>query len=163
MEEPTPDGRTTNLRVRTARGTLINSAFQVGLAGLGLVRRVSVAAFLTRDEFGVWGILLATLITLVWLKQVGIADKYIQQSEPDQEHAFQKAFTLEFGLSCAYFVVCCAVLPIYGLAYGQPDIVAPGMLLATSVILTALQTPAWIPYRRMEYARQRVLTSVDPV
>src|SRR3954453_5531066 len=131
MEEPTPDGRTTNLRVRTARGTLINSAFQVGLAGLGLLRRVSVAAFLTRAQFGVWGIILATLITLVWLKQVGIADKYIQQSEPDQERAFQKAFTLEFSLSVAYFVLCCAVLQLYGLAYGHSEIVLPGMVLAT--------------------------------
>src|SRR4051812_40686507 len=163
LDSPRVGLDTSDLRQRTARGTLISSAFQVGLASLSLLKRVAVAAFLTRDEFGIWGIILATLITLVWLKQVGIADKYIQQSEPDQEHAFQKAFTLEFGLSCAYFVVCCAVLPIYGLAYGQPDIVAPGMLLATSVILTALQTPAWIPYRRLEYARQRALTSVDPV
>jgi PST family polysaccharide transporter len=31
------------------------------------------------------------------------------------------------------------------------------------VLLTAFQTPAWIPYRKMQYARQRVLTSVDPV
>ena len=36
-----------------------------------------------------------SLGTLVWLKQVGIGDKYIQQDEGDQERAFQKAFTLE--------------------------------------------------------------------
>ena len=71
---------------------------------LGLLRRLAVAAFLTREEFGLWGILLATLITLVWLKQVGIGDKYIQQDEPDQELAFQKAFTLELALSIGYFV-----------------------------------------------------------
>src|SRR3954470_6084008 len=152
-----------NLRTRTARGTLINSAFQIGLAGLGLLKRVAVAAFLTREEFGIWGIMLAVLITLVWLKQVGIADKYIQQSEPDQEAAFQKAFTLELLLSFAYFVLCCLVLPLYALAYGHEEIILPGIVLGTAVILTALETPAWIPYRTMHYARQRLLTSVDPV
>lgn len=153
----------TSLRTRAARGTLLNSAFQIGIAGLGLLKRVVVAAFLTREEFGIWGIVLAVLITLAWLKQVGIADKYIQQSESDQEQEFQRAFTLELLLSCAYFLLCCLALPLYAVAYGHSNIILPGMVLATSVILTAFQTPAWIPYRRMEYGRQRLLTSVDPV
>ena len=72
-------GRT--LRQHATRGVLINSAFQVGLAGMGLARRLIVAAFLTQKEYGLWGILIATLITLIWLKQIGIADKYIQQNE----------------------------------------------------------------------------------
>ena len=152
-----------NLRVRAARGTIVNSAFQIGLALLGLVRQLAVAAFLTQEQFGLWGILLAILNTLVWLKQVGISDKYIQQSEPDQELAFQKAFTLELALSFAFFVISSVALPLFALAYGHTEIILPGFLLATSVILTAFQTPAWIQYRRLNYARQRVLTSVDPV
>ena len=157
------DPKVADLRVHTARGTLINSAFQVGLAGLGLLRRVAVAGFLTRDEFGIWGILMATLVTLAWLKQVGIMDKYIQQSDPDQELAFQKAFTLELIMSGGYFVVCCLALPLYALAYGHDEIIVPGLVLSTAVILTAFQAPSWIAYRQMRYARQRTLTSVDPV
>src|SRR4051812_33855059 len=88
-----PEGR--NLRTHTARGVLINSAFQIGLTGVGLVRRAGIAAFLTQTEFGFWGLLVTTLITLSWLKQVGVSDKYVQQDDPDEEHAFQKAFTLE--------------------------------------------------------------------
>lgn len=153
----------TNLRVRTARGTIINSAFRAGLAVLGILNRVAVAAFLTREQFGLWGIILAVLVTTIWLKQVGIADKYVQQRERDQQLAFQKAFTIELGLSCAYFVVCGIFLPLYALAYGHNEIILPGMVLATSVILTSFQTPTWIPYRRMQYARERVLSSVDPV
>ncbi len=152
-----------NLRTHTARGTLINSAFQIGLAALGMLRRVAVAAFLTREEFGIWGIILATLITLAWLKQVGIQDKYVQQSEADQEAAYQKAFTIELLLSSAYFLLCAALLPIYAIAYGHDEIIVPGIVLASSVVITAFETPAWIPYRRMQYARQRVLTSIDPV
>ena len=83
-----------NLRRQAARGTLINSGFQVGLAGLSLLRRLVVAAYLTRAEFGVWSIVLTTVITVSWLKQLGVADKYVQQDEADQEAAYQKAFTM---------------------------------------------------------------------
>src|SRR4051794_39425549 len=152
-----------NLRTHTARGSLVNGGFQGGLAGLALVQRLGIAAFLTREQFGLWGILIACLFTLMWVKQVGIRDKYVQQSEPDQEAAFQKAFSLELALSAGYSAVCMVALPIYALAYGHTEIILPGMVLSTSLIITAFETPAWIPYRRMEYARQRVLSSVDPV
>ena len=72
------------LRETAARGALINSAFQVGVVGLGLIRNVAIAAFLTASEFGLWGLIVTTLLTLAWLKQIGIGDKYIQQDEPDQ-------------------------------------------------------------------------------
>src|SRR5687768_6760741 len=84
LEEPAPG----DLRRLTARGTIINSAFRVGLAALSLLQRLIVAAFLTAEEFGLWGIVIAAVITLAWLKEIGIADKYVQQSEPDQERAF---------------------------------------------------------------------------
>jgi polysaccharide transporter, PST family len=154
--------RVTNLRAHATRGTLVNSAFMVGLAVVTLLRQLAVAGFLTRREFGIWGLIVATLITLSWLKQVGIVDKYIQQSEPDQEAAFQKAFTLELAVSAAYFAVCCVALPVFALAYRRPEIIVPGIALATAVLLTAFQTPAWIPYRKMQYARQRTLMAVDP-
>jgi O-antigen/teichoic acid export membrane protein len=151
------------LRGRAARGTIVNSAFMIGLFALSLLQRLVVAAFLTREEFGLWGILLTTLLALTFLKQVGVADKYVQQSEPDQEAAFQKAFSLELVISIAFFAFVAIVLPLYGLAYGRPEIVVPGLVLALTVPLTAFETPFWIPYRRMQFARQRALSSVDPV
>ena len=155
--------RPPNLRHTAARGTIINAGFQIGLAALGTFRRLAVAAFLTRAEFGVWGIILPILITLSWVKQIGVMDKYVQQQEPDQKAEFQYAFTLELLLSLLFFVVLCAALPIYSLAYGLDEIVLPGIVLAFSVVISAFQTPAWIPYRRMQYARHRTLSSVDPV
>ena len=152
-----------SLRTHSARGTLINAAFMIGLAGLGLIRQVAVVGFLTREEFGLWGIMIVTLVTLVWLKEIGIGDKYIQQSEPDQELAFQKAFTLELAVSCGYFALCALALPAFALAYGHMELIAPGMVLATTVLLSAFQTPTLIPYRRLQYRRQRTLSSVEPV
>lgn len=152
-----------DLRRHTARGVLITSVFQIGLYGLAAVERIVVAIWLTTSQYGLWGVLVAALVTLSWLKQFGIADKYVQQSEPDQKLAFQKAFTLELGLSSAFFVLAVIALPVYALAYGRWQLLVPGIVLATVVPITAFEAPSWIPYRRMEYGRQRFLTSVDPI
>src|SRR5947209_11837193 len=157
-----PDG-TGSLRRTAARGTLINSGFQIGLSALNVVQRVVVAAFLTRAEFGLWGVVASVVINLSWLKDFGIADKFIQQSEPDQEAEFQKAFTLELASSVAFAVLVAVLLPLWALAYGHAAIIVPGILLALSVPISAFESPAWIPYRRMQYARQRTLTVIDPV
>ncbi len=153
----------TSLRRHTARGTLVNSGFQIGLSGLGTLKHIAVAAFLTTTEFGQWGIVVSVMLALLWLKEFGIADKYIQQSEPDQEVAFQKAFTMELFASIAFWVFTVAMLPLFALAYGRPSIIVPGLILGLVVPLSVFESPAWIPYRRMQYARQRTLTGIDPV
>ena len=152
-----------DLRTRTARGTLVNSGFQIGLTGLGALQRVIVAAFVTRAEFGLWSIVLVVLVNLSWLKDLGIGDKYIQQSEPDQEAAFQKAFTLELLVSLAFLGLVVLVLPLWALAYGHTSIILPGIVTAATVPLSAFEMPALIPYRRLDYARNRLLSTVDPV
>lgn len=152
-----------DLRGTTARGTLINSGFQIGFSGLGVIQRLIVAAFLTTTEFGLWGVLIAILVNLGWLKNLGIADKYVQQNEPDQERAFQRAFSLELATSAVFFVLVSLVLPLWALAYGHQEIILPGILATLSVLISAFETPAWIPYRRLQYVRVRVLTAVDPL
>lgn len=151
------------LREHTARGVLVNSAFQVGFITLGLLRNVAVAAFLTASEFGLWGLVVGTLMTLVWLKQLGIGSKYLQQDEPDQVAAFQKAFTLELAFTCCFLVLAAAVLPLYAVIYGRAEILAPSMVLLVALLLHSLQAPVWVFYRQMRFVRQRVLESVDPV
>lgn len=157
------DLRGRSLRAHTARGMLVNSAFQVGFAALGLLKRVAVAAFLTASEFGVWGLLLATLIALAWLKQVGVGDKYVQQSERDQVAAFQKAFTIELAYTLCFYAVVLAALPLYALAYGRSEILLPGYVLSVALLGSALHTPIWIAYRQMRFVRQRSLEAVDPL
>ena len=129
---------------------------------LGLVQRVAVAALLTITEYGLWGLIVTALITLAWLKQIGIADKFVQQDEPDQEAAFQKAFTLELAYSAIFFAIACVAFPILGAIYGHMEIVVPGIVLASSLVISAAETPIWIAYRQMRFVRQRVLESIDP-
>lgn len=151
------------LREHTAQGAIINSLFQVGFAGLGLLQRLVVAAFLTTAEYGLWGVLVTTLITLAWLKQIGISDKYVQQEGSDQELAFQRAFSLELAYTSLFFVVIALALPVYALIYGRAEIIVPGLILSLALMGSALQTPIWIAYRQMRFLRQRTLESVDPL
>lgn len=155
------DGR--SLREHTARGTMINAGFQIGMAALEFARRFLVIGFLTAAEFGFWGLLLVSLSAIVWLKQVGVGDKYVQQSEADQELAFQRAFTIELLYTILIWVLTLIVLPVYALIYGLPEVIVPGVILSLALIGSALQTPTWIWYRKMDFVRQRTLLAIDPV
>lgn len=151
------------LREHAARGAVINSAFQVGLVALSLIRNLALAVFLTASEFGLWGLVVTTVLTLAWLKQVGIGDKYVQQDEVDQVSAFQKAFTLELAYSLCFYALLLIALPVYAVVYDRPEIILPGAVLSIALVTGAMQTPIWIPYRQMRFVRQRLLEAVDPV
>ncbi len=152
-----------SLRNRTARGTVVNGLFTVGVYSLGLVRGFVVAALLSVADYGLWGVVVITLSTLLWLKQVGIGDKYIQQSEAEQEAAFQKAFTVELLCTGLLLALVLLVIPLMALVYAQPRIVAPALVLALALPASALQSPLWVYYRRMDFVRQRKLQAVDPL
>ena len=151
-----------SLRQHAARGTIINAAFLVGVSSLSLVKGFLVAGYLTASDYGIWGLIVVGLGTLAWLKQVGINDKYIQQSDADQKLAFQKAFTLELLFSSAFLVFVIAMLPVLALAYGNWDIVAPGLVVSLMIPFAVLQVPIWVYYRRMDFLRQRALQSIEP-
>ena len=150
------------LRQHTARGTLINAAFQIGFALLNLVRRLVVAAFLTVSQYAIWGILLVTLFLVVFIKDAGVADKFVQQAEDDQEVAFQKAFSVDLLLSAIAVVLAWVAVPIFAVAYGHTEIIVPGLLLSLAFIGSSLQSPIWIFYRQMDFVRQRTLQAIDP-
>jgi PST family polysaccharide transporter len=119
--------------------------------------------FLSRSDYGVWGILAVTLGTLLWLRQVGIADKYIQQDEEDQELAFQKAFTLELLLNGVSMLVLLALLPLVVVVYDEPELLLPGLVVIMMLPAGALQMPVMVYYRRMQFVRQRTLQMVEPI
>lgn len=152
-----------SLRAHSARGTIVNGAFLVAVNSLGLIRGFVVAAFLTAADYGVWGMVVIAFGTLSWLKQIGISEKYVQQTADDQELAFQRAFTIEVAASAALVVLILAAIPVAVLAYGQPAIAAPALALCLIVPAYALQAPVWVFYRRMDFVRQRLIQSVDPV
>lgn len=152
-----------DLRVRAARGTIVSAVWLVALNALSLARGFVVAAFLAATEYGAWGVVMTVLGTVLWLKDVGIGDRFVQQREDDQERAFQVFFTLELAAALGLTAVMAVAMPLYALGLGQPGVLAPGLVLALTLPGMALQAPIWIHYREMDYVRQRLLQSVEPV
>ena len=155
--------RGTSLRRKAARGTIINGAFLVALNTLGLARGFLLAGFLSTGDYGVWGVLSVAVAGLFWFKDVGVPDKYVQQDEADQELAFQRAFTMEAAMTGIFTVIVALAIPLIGLAYGQWKIVAPALATLLACPAVVLQTPVWVHYRSMEFAKQRTLQAIDPV
>ena len=152
-----------SLRERAARGTLINTAFEIALYTLTFARGLIVAAFLTRADYGLWGIIVVTLGTLATLQQVGISDKFVQQDDPDEGRAFQHAFTLELLSNGILTGVLLVALPLFALAYGRWEIFVPGLVVVATVPLQSFRAPSWVYYRNMRFARQRLLDAAEPV
>ncbi|MDX6655301.1 MAG: hypothetical protein QOH62_94 [Solirubrobacteraceae bacterium] len=151
------------LRRLSATGTVVNGAFLAGLSGLNLVRGFVLAHYLSRADYGIWGVILISLGTLMWLKQTGVGDKYIQQDDLDQERAFQRAFTLEALSMGAFALVLGAAIPLMALLYHRSDLIAPALVLMAIFPAMVLQAPLWIFYRRMDFVRQRLVQAVDPL
>lgn len=150
------------LRRHAARGVVVNSVFMVAIAGVALVQRLIVSRLLSPSQFGLWSVVLLAVLTVLFLKNAGIGDKFVQQSEEDQERAFQKAFTIDLFLALGCVAVALVALPAVALIYGRPDVIAPGLVLSLSIVGNSLQAPVWIHYRSMNFARQRLLLAVDP-
>jgi O-antigen/teichoic acid export membrane protein len=157
------DGEPIDLRARTARGTLVNGAFLVGANALNLIKGLAVASFLTTAQYGTWGLLLAAFTTIIALGSVGVDDKYVQQDDADQQHAFEVAFTVQALVGAVFFLAVLGGMPLFALLYGRPQIIAPGMAFALALPALVLQMPLWTHYRRMNFARQRSLQAIDPV
>jgi PST family polysaccharide transporter len=142
---------------------MISGAWLAGLNLLSLARGLIVAGFLATSEYGVWGVLMAVLATVLWLRQLGFGDRFVQQDDADQTRAFRVFFTLEVGVGVGLSLTMAAVIPLYALLIGEPSVLAPGLAMALSPLLVALQAPIWVFYRDMDYLRQRLLQSIDPV
>lgn len=157
-------GAIADLRSHTARGMLINGSFQVLLVAVSALRGLVVAFFLTRSAYGVWGIVGLTIWTTLGFKAIfGAGDKYVQQSEQDQELAFQRAFTVELVYAAALIPVNAAIVLAVAAISGYPQVIAPGLTLLALIPAIALQFPIAAFTRRMDYRRQRILQAIQPL
>jgi len=106
-----------------------------------------------------------TLWTALGLKNVfGAGEKYVQQSEADQEQAFQRAFTVEMIFAALAIPFASFVILLVASLTGYAAIIAPGFVLILGLVpATALQFPIAAFYRRMQYRRQRMLQGIDPI
>lgn len=156
-------GGETDLRSRTARGTLVNGSFLAAMNGLGLVKGVAVAGLLTTAQYGTWGLLMAAFMTILTLGSVGVDDKYVQQDDADQRRAFEIAFTFQVVIGVIFTGAILVGMPLFALLYGRDQMIGPGLAFALSMPALVLQMPLWVHYRRMDFVRQRSLQAIDPI
>jgi O-antigen/teichoic acid export membrane protein len=152
----------TELRARTIRGTAINAAFTVLTDGLVLLQGLLVTRLLGPGDIGLYGIVSATTMALLALKRIGIDEAWVRQSDAG-EPEFQRAFTLELGLSAIFAVVIALVAPVLALVYGEGELLWLGLATSYLPLAFALQAPGWVFFRRMDFVRQRALLAIVPV
>ncbi|MFL5910837.1 MAG: oligosaccharide flippase family protein [Gaiellaceae bacterium] len=153
----------TELRSRTVRGVGVNAVFLVVVEVVSLAQGLIVARVLGPSQVGLYGIVSITAMTLIALKRVGIDEAYVQQEEADQEVEFQKAFTLELGLSVLFTVLIAIAAPILVAVYDDDRLLALTLAVSYLPLAFALQAPLWIFFRRMDFVRQRSLQAVVPL
>ena len=151
------------LRTRTVRGVAMTAAALVIFDGLVLLQGLIVTRLLGPRDIGLYGIVSVTLLSILMLKRVGIDEAFVQQDEDEQESEFQRAFTLELGMSAVFSVVLCLTAPILVLIYGEDELLPLTLAVAYMPLALALQSPGWIFFRRMDYLKQRSLQGIVPV
>ena len=151
------------LRARVVRGTVVNATV-LGLVDLlVLAQGLIVTRLLGPEAIGLYGVVTVTTMTIVSLKRVGIDEAFVAQEAADQETEFQRAFTLELLLSAGFALVLLAAAPVVAAVYDDDRLLALTAATAYLPLAFALQSPAWVFFRRMDYARQRLLQAVVPV
>jgi O-antigen/teichoic acid export membrane protein len=150
------------LRRRTVRGAAVNAVFLALIDGLVLVQGLIVTRLLGPSDIGLYGIVSVTVMSLLALKRVGIDEAYVQQQEAGQEEEFQRAFTLELGLSALFALAICVAAPILAVVYGESELLALTLATAYLPLAFALQAPSWVFFRRMDFVRQRSLQAIVP-
>jgi O-antigen/teichoic acid export membrane protein len=152
-----------SFRTRAAKGVLVNGVYLVGLNFLNLIKGFAAAGIVATDDYGIWGILSVTLVAMLWLKDMGVQDRFVAQDEEDQEQAFQEAFSVELLLTTSLFCLMLVTMPALAAIYGYQELVAPGLVLALLLPGLALQAPIWLHYRELRFVRQRMLQAIDPI
>ena len=151
------------LRRRTVRGVLVNGTFLLLVEVAVVVQQIVAARLLSTSQVGLYGIVSITVITLLTLKQVGIDEQYVQQDESDQELAFQRAFTIELALAGLFALLVMLLAPVVAAVYGDWELAPLMLALAYLPLAFALQAPAWIFFRRMDFVRQRSVQAAGPL
>jgi O-antigen/teichoic acid export membrane protein len=151
------------LRERVVRGTLVNASLLTLIDVLVLAQGLIVTRLLGPESIGLYGIVSVTALTIIALKRVGIDEAFVAQDAADQEAEYQHAFTLELLLSALFALILLASAPVVAAVYDDERLLALTAATAYLPLAFALQSPAWIFFRRMDYVRQRALQAVVPV
>ncbi len=159
---PPRDGRA-GLRVRIARGGVVNAAFLSGAEALVVLQGLLATALLGPGAIGLYGVVTTTAMTIVALRRVGIDEAFVQTVAVDEEAEFQRALTVELGLGLAGALAVAALAPVLAAAYDDDRLLALTLAVSYLPVAFALQAPQWVFFKRMDYVRLRSLQAIVPL
>src|SRR6201996_8559364 len=110
---------TPGLRVRTARGGVVNAAFLSGAEALVLLQGLLATALLGPGAIGLYGVVTTTAMTIVALRRVGVDEAFVQHEAADERDEFERALAVELALGLTGALVIAALAPILAAAYGD--------------------------------------------
>jgi O-antigen/teichoic acid export membrane protein len=151
------------LRAHVVRGVAVNASVLTLVDAVVLAQGLIVTRLLGPETIGLYGVVTVTAMTILSLKRVGIDEAFVAQEAADEETEFQRAFTLELVLSAGFALVLLAAAPVVAAVYDDDRLLALTAATAYLPLAFALQSPTWIFFRRMDYARQRLLQAVVPL
>jgi O-antigen/teichoic acid export membrane protein len=154
---------TPGLRVRTARGGVVNAAFLSGAELLVLGQNLLATALLGPGLIGLYGIITTTAMTIVALRRVGIDEAFVQTDAVDEEAEFQRALTVELALGVLAALAVAALAPVLAAAYDDHRLLALTLAVSYLPVAFALQAPQWVFFKRMDYVRLRALQAIVPL
>ena len=141
------------IKKKSIKGVLSFFVRTLILQGIGLVSAFVLSAFLSPEDFGIFGIVTQIIALLVFFSDIGLAASLIQKkSEPTQDD-YKTAFTVQMMLAWAIFFV---VLIIIKLGFLNVKIGNEGVLvlfaLAISFPLATFKTiPSIILERKLDF------------
>lgn len=123
------------------------------LQGIGLVSAFVLSAFLSPEDFGIFGIVTQIIALLVFFSDIGLAASLIQKKEKPTPDDYKTAFSIQLLLALFIFLV---VIVIIKLGFFEAKIGSQGVLvlfaLGVSFPLATFKTiPSIILERKLDF------------
>lgn len=147
------DDEITQIKKKSVKGVLSFFLRTLILQGIGLVSAFILSAFLSPEDFGVFGIVTQIIALLVFFSDIGLAASLIQKKTEPTEDDYRTAFTVQLILAWVIFFI---VLLIIKLGFLQVKIGNDGILvllaLAISFPLATFKTiPSIVLERKLDF------------
>ncbi len=141
------------IKKKSIKGVLSFFMRTLLLQGIGLSSAFVLSAFLSPEDFGIFGIVTQIIALLVFFSDIGLAASLIQKKTEPTEDDYKTAFTVQFILAWLIFFI---VLIIIKMGFLEVKIGNQGVLvllaLAISFPLATFKTiPSIILERRLDF------------
>lgn len=153
--DPTSEISLETVKERSVRGVVTLTGRYFILYGFSFVAQLFLAAFLTREEFGIFGIVSAFVNFLIYFSDIGLAASLIQKKEALEEEDLKTTFTIQQILVWGLLGILYFISPLIRNSYHfSQSAMYLLYALAFSFLLSSLKTiPSVILERSLKFER----------